>query len=125
MSDLHDVSDDGFSTKTAVENRLIRIRLSGNADMSVVSRLDQYLKSVHDTMVRLERKRVVVDMHELYFMNSSCLKALVSWITKVQGMVETSRYRIELVANPNLHWQRRSLAALRNLGGEAVDVVTE
>jgi hypothetical protein len=37
-----------------------------------------------------------VDIHELYFINSSCLKALISWIGALNELPVEQRYRIRL-----------------------------
>jgi hypothetical protein len=46
-------------------------------------------------------------------MNSSCFKAFITWIDTVKNA--SRPYRIRLLADPSLHWQRRSLEALRRL----------
>ncbi|HWO12197.1 MAG TPA: hypothetical protein VNN80_22030, partial [Polyangiaceae bacterium] len=45
--------------------------------------------------------------------NSSCLKAFVSWIYKVN--TSGKPYRIHLQVNPRQPWQRRSLEPLKRL----------
>jgi hypothetical protein len=54
------------------------------------------------------------------FMNSSCFKAFVTWIDSVK--TDSRQYRIVLLANSELHWQRRSLEALRRLAIGVVSV---
>ncbi|MDB4957395.1 MAG: hypothetical protein JWO36_4964, partial [Myxococcales bacterium] len=61
------------------------------------------------------------DLRELEFMNSSCFKAFVAWIAMIRDLETDKQYRMHLLSNPNLHWQRRSLAALTCF---AVDLVT-
>jgi hypothetical protein len=59
-----------------------------------------------------------VDLCDLYFMNSSCLKAFVSLIYKVNT---TGRpYQIHLQMNPRQPWQRRSLEPLKRLAPAVV-----
>jgi hypothetical protein len=123
MTPLQEFSATSFSTKTTFEPEAGRVQLAGNADMNAVAGLGGYLKALHVEVARQQLKRVVVDIRDLYFMNSSCLKALVTWITTVQAMAPTGRYRIEFISNDKLPWQRRSLDALRNLGAGTVDVV--
>jgi hypothetical protein len=62
---------------------------------------------------------VTCDFRTLSFMNSSCFKAFVVWIDTVKNAKLS--YRIRFRTAPNMHWQRRSLEALRRL---AVDVVS-
>jgi hypothetical protein len=59
------------------------------------------------------------DFRRLGFMNSSCFKSFVVWIDTVKNA--PIAYKISFLTDPNLHWQRRSLEALRRL---AVNVVS-
>ena len=48
-------------------------------------------------------------------------KVFVTWLAQVQELPTEKQYRIHFMSNPNMHWQRRSLAALSCF---AVDLVT-
>ena len=97
----------GFQLTPRLESDGLIVNFSGNGDMSAVDALGRYLKQVHQEAVSLEVKDVSFDFRDLYFMNSSCLKAFVSWIYKVNT---TGRpYQIHLQMNPRQPWQRRSL----------------
>jgi hypothetical protein len=45
-------------------------------------------------------------------MNSCCLKALVTWLGKVQERPSEEQYRVLFMKDPAAHWQARSLHAL-------------
>ena len=53
-------------------------------------------------------------------MNSSCFKAFVVWIDTVKNAGRV--YRIRFLTDPEMHWQRRSLEALRRLATNVVSV---
>jgi hypothetical protein len=53
-------------------------------------------------------------------MNSSCFKSFVVWIDSVKNA--QPGYRIRFLTDPNLHWQRRSLEALRRLAANVVTI---
>jgi hypothetical protein len=57
-------------------------------------------------------QEVVVDFRRLDFMNSSCLKALVTWLGKVQERPIAEQYQVVFLKAPAAHWQARSLHAL-------------
>jgi hypothetical protein len=97
------------------------LRFEGNADMSAIEALDVYLGDVHVRALETKISSVVVDFKQLEFMNSSCFKCFVTWLGKVQDLPEAQRYRIVFASNRDLHWQRRSLNALRSF---AMDVVS-
>lgn len=111
----------GFELTTTVSSDGIDILFTGTADMHAIDPLDMYLGTVHDLAVEQRSPRVRIDLRRLEFMNSSCFKSFVSWIGRVQDLAPEARYAIELQSNPQIHWQRRSLNALRCF---AMDLVT-
>ena len=98
----------------------IRIRFAGTADLEAKADLEAVVKKLHSEAQRIPAAKVTVDFRELEFMNSSCFKVFVAWLAQVRDLEPAKQYRIHLVSNPNLHWQRRSLAALSCF---AVDLV--
>src|SRR5215216_5177341 len=84
--------------------------LTGNADLNVKTMLDHFLAAVHEESLRLQITEVEVDVRRLEFMNSSCLKCLVGWISRIQDGPRP--YRVTFKSSPALFWQRRSLQAL-------------
>src|SRR5262249_15597595 len=106
MNAVKDFTGSAFSTTTTVEEGALRIALKGNADIAAISGLETYLKALHREILRQKQAQVTVDIRELYFMNSSCLKSLVTWITAVGETTKNERYRITFVSNGKLHWQR-------------------
>ena len=63
---------------------------------------------------------VEVDIRELYFMNSSCFKAFVTWIAEIAKLDAARRYQVRFLANSRLHWQRRNLAAMQSYAANVV-----
>ncbi|MGA2447387.1 MAG: hypothetical protein ABTD50_01785 [Polyangiaceae bacterium] len=114
----------GFSLEPRIEGSAICLRLTGNADMTVVAPLTAAIKQVHVEAVRISANEVRCDLHGLFFMNSSCFKAFVLWITSVEALAPDKRYRIRLCSNPQLHWQKRSLIALQAMAESIVVVET-
>jgi hypothetical protein len=103
------------------EHDTIRVRFTGTADVEAKPDLDNVVKSLHQEVLRLATKQGVIDFRELEFMNSSSFKVFVAWLASVQDLPADQQYRIQFLSNPNMHWQRRSLAALSCF---AVDLVT-
>ncbi len=111
----------GFQLAPRLEGTDLVVAFSGNGDMSAVESLGRYLKQVHTEAVTLKVGEVKFDFRDLYFMNSSCFKAYVTWIDLV-SRAESHAYKIRFLTNPRLHWQRRSLEALRCLSPGVVRV---
>ena len=96
--------------------------LAGTADLNVKTQLDRFIASVHEEALRVSAEEVMVDLRQLEFMNSSCLKTFVWWITVVQDLAPGTGYRITFLSNPSMYWQRRSLHALACLATNLVSV---
>jgi anti-anti-sigma factor len=121
---LASVVDKHFSLASSLEGSSLRLRLVGNADMNSLATLQSYVARLHPEARRIKAAEVVLDFHELYFMNSSCLNVLVGWIKKVHELRPADRYKIKFLANSNLPWQRRSLDALRGLALDLISIET-
>jgi hypothetical protein len=112
---------DAFSVAISSAPSAVHLRLVGDANMNAVEQLGQSLADVHGRAVTAGATEVVVDLRELEFMNSACFKKIVTWITRVEEVAASSRYRIRFLSNPKIHWQRRSLHALTMF---AIDLVS-
>jgi hypothetical protein len=99
----------------------ISVRFAGTADVEARAELDGFVKKLHTESVRLGVKNVAIDFRELGFMNSSCFKIFVTWLAQLGELAKDQQYKIQIRSDPNLLWQRRSLAALSCF---AVDLVT-
>jgi len=112
---------EGFALKPNLDDRGIVVEFTGNGDMQAVDALAAYLKLVHNSAVELRVSRVAFDFSSLYFMNSSCFKAFVTLIDTVSRS-DPRAYGVCFLTNPRIHWQRRSLEALRYLAPKVVEV---
>jgi anti-anti-sigma factor len=119
--ELPPVTADEFSASASLEGDVLTVRFVGNADMRTKPSLDALLVKVHGEAQRLGVKEVVINFHGLEFMNSSCFKSFVSWISDVRDLDAQKQYRIRFLSKPELLWQRRSLHALRCF---AVDLIS-
>jgi len=99
----------------------LAVTFAGTADSETRDQLEDFVKQVQVEALRLKVPEVTVDFRELEFMNSSCFKIFVAWLAQLRDLSADSQYRIQIRSNPNLLWQRRSLAALSCF---AIDLVT-
>lgn len=116
------IDEHDFKAQCSQDARLLKIVMSGNADLNVKSSLDRFLDAVHNAAERNGIEEVQVDVRKLEFMNSSCLKCLVGWLSRIQDMPPTGQYRVLFISSPAMYWQKRSLHALSCLAAELVTV---
>ena len=103
------------------EDSALVAKLSGTADLRVTDSVEAILTRVHQKALELAIPEVHMDLRELEFMNSSCFKSFVSWISDVSDLT-TGQYRIRFLSNPSILWQRRSLHALSCFAAELVTI---
>lgn len=116
------VKDVDFAAEAESKAESLNVKLAGNADLNVKQQLDRFIAAVHEEARRLQVSEVVVDLRRLEFMNSSCLKSFVWWISSIQEQGSGGQYRITFLSSPTMYWQRRSLNALACLASDLVSV---
>ena len=119
--ELADVAAEALAIQGRLTETTIAVRIAGTADLAARADLEDYMRRLHAEAVRVKATAVVVDLRELEFMNSSCLKVFVVWLAQLRDMEASAHYKVRIQSNPGLLWQRRSLAALSCF---AVDLVT-
>jgi hypothetical protein len=119
--EIPDVSGGVLSASARVVDGAISARFAGTADSQSRAQLDGFVKQLHVEALRFAVPTVTLDLRELEFMNSSSVKILVAWIAQLRDLDKAKQYRVKIRSDPNLLWQRRSLAALSCF---AVDLVT-
>ena len=118
MLTLCAVRADGFALVPMPDIPTPTVKFTGNGDTEAIAPLDRFLKQLHENLIRDHSAEVDVDLNELYFMNSSCVKTLMSWIHKVK--MQGAPYRVCLTTNPRQPWQRRSLEPMQRLAPDVV-----
>ena len=116
------LSPPGFAVIPEDGDRKLTLRFKGVADMSSIEPLDDYLRGAHREARQRGVETVVVDFRALEFMNSSCFKCFVEWLGSVQDLPAADRYNVVFESNAKMHWQRRSLNALRCFAMDVVSV---
>ena len=107
--------------RLTLEDAALVAKLSGTADLRVTDSVEAILTRVHQKAMELGIPEVRMDLRELEFMNSSCFKSFVSWISEVSDL-PAGQYRIRFLSNPSILWQRRSLHALSCFAAELITI---
>jgi anti-anti-sigma factor len=125
VSELLSVKGEDFTGVAVHEGTTIVASLKGNADYAAIDAVEKLLDKTHTEATRTNATDVVIDMRQLEFMNSSCFKCFVSWITEIQELPEAQQYKVKFQSNAQLHWQKRSLHSLRCFAVELITVAEE
>jgi hypothetical protein len=125
MSEVVTVTGDDFSASAHHAGTTIKAALKGNADYAALDALEVFLSRLHAEAKRLGIKETVIDLLQLEFMNSSCFKSFVAWITEIQELGANDQYKVTFLSNPKLHWQKRSLHSLRCFATDLITVTEQ
>jgi hypothetical protein len=101
------------------------ITCSGSAETEALSDLATALDALHSDAMKQSAPSVVADIRGLEFASSSCLKAFVSWLQRVQELDDEHRYKVRFRSNPRHSWQKRSLGALAAFAAGVVEIEAE
>lgn len=110
--DVPDLSSREVRASARVTDAGVAVTLSGSAEHESAEALIAYVERVHAAAQRLRATEVEIDLRDLVFMVSSCLKAFIVWISRVEEMPVEARYRIVFLSSKQHGWQRRSLRAV-------------
>ncbi|WP_433926958.1 MULTISPECIES: hypothetical protein [Sorangium] len=114
------VVTESFGIEPALRDDALSVKLTGTGDMAAVAPLGSLLKELQWEAVRLRVSAVEFDVRALYFLNSSCLKAFISFICGLAG--QGLKCKVQFVTDARLGWQRRSLTALERMSPELVSI---
>src|SRR5262249_29209743 len=110
-----------FSATMRRQDERVVATLRGTAAIGAHTSVGELLERMHVEATRAPTSECVVDLRELEFMNSSCFKSFVTWIGNIRKLDSAQQYKVRFSSNPTIHWQKRSLDALRCF---AVDLIT-
>ena len=103
-----------FSVEISTADDAVQVSLAGNGDMDAAPVLGKYVSVFHGHALKHKSKTIRFDLTRLYFLNSSCLKALASLVATDSKLAPDEQYKI--IFRLGLPWQSRSLTALQGLG---------
>ena len=115
-SALEPIQEPDFRATGQFDDARLNVWLWGNADQRGNTLLDAFLQAADRQAVAAGIKEIVVDFRELEFMNSSCLKALVTWLRRAQEHRARAALRDPLRARAAGALADRSFSALAAFG---------
>ena len=100
-----------------------RLRIEGSIMLKDPERqLVPHFHRIHECAVGCGT--LVVDVRRLSQINSSALGMFIRWVGWIQAEPEANRYKLSIVADPSVLWQRANLMPLAMIAPDVIDVVT-
>jgi hypothetical protein len=100
----------------------IRLAMTGSAETPAYEALMALVRRLQAHTRERRPSEVVVDLRELDFMNSSCLKTFVTWLGELRDADSVAQYPVRFLFDRNKHWQRRTVGALKSFAPGVVTI---
>jgi hypothetical protein len=81
-----------------------------------------FFDEIHNKIIDNNIKLIELDFGKLTFLNSSGIKTLIKWITKVSPLPEDKKYKFTIIANSEITWQETSLKMLSMLAPGLIEI---
>jgi anti-anti-sigma regulatory factor len=117
---LEPMTREGHSVVPRLQDRKLILKLSGTFDMTSAASLQLYLEQVQTEARKLALLELVIDVVEVYYLGSSCIKAFVTLTVGLQH--GTAGMLLRIMTNPRLDWQDRAFSVLARIAPERVTV---
>lgn len=117
---LEPMTREGHSIVPKFEERKLMLKLSGTFDMTSASALQIYLEQVQNEIRKQQVLELVIDVSEVYYLGSSCIKAFVTLTVGLQH--GTAGMLLRILTNPRLDWQERAFSVLARIAPDRVVV---
>jgi hypothetical protein len=111
-----------LATVMSSEGDVLVMTCRGSAESEASAQLAAALAEIHADAVRRGARKVVLDLRELEFASSLCIKALVGWLMEVQDLDAPHRYTVRARSTRKYGWQARSLRALVAFAGDVFEL---
>jgi hypothetical protein len=120
VGDVLAIQEPDFAAELCSEPPAVTLR--GSADIGKANLLGTWFGQVHEALVSAGADSVQVDLRKLEFMSASAFNELLSWLGMITELPELRRYKLRLLSNPEIHWQRRSLKTLACFSVDLISV---
>ena len=111
--ELESLTRETYSITPKLDGKRLFVKLAGTFDMTSAAPLQAYLEAVRSEARRLRILELLIDVSEVYYLGSSCIKCFVSLTVNLQR--GTAGMLLRLLINSRLDWQERAFAVLSRL----------
>jgi len=101
----------------------VKVIFSGDIDVQNPEPIfSPFFEKIHFKVIETSIKNVELDFSKLTFLNSSGIKTLIKWITKVTVLPADKKYHFKIMANSLITWQETSLKMLSMLAPGLIEI---
>jgi len=114
------IKTDSYQLDAALSTDRLNVTIQGTFDMAAAPNLALFLVSIEGDVKRRELSEVLVNVVEVYYLGSSCIKSFVNLVQSLKKSCVHTQLRI--LTNPRLDWHDRTFSVLARLSPTQVTV---
>lgn len=123
LDKIKDIITDSFKITINNIDKDIELKFSGVLDIEdPYNIIDPFLNNIHNEIINNNIKNIIVNIIELYFINSSTIKSIIKWLVKLPKLSESQKYKATFFINKDLFWQLQSFDSFKYFGKGLVEI---
>ena len=113
IEEVEPIETEGAQVRMIRDDDTVEVTMSGVFDTDrLADALHVFASSLHACAQRTDVDEVIVDFCNVSFLSSSCFKAFVTWVGRLEDAAPGEKYRISVRTDVGRKWQARSFGAL-------------
>ncbi len=88
------------------------------------SYLKPYFQEIHTSMIEQGLKKIIIDLNQLNYINSTGLASFSFWINELSNVEKNKQYYIKFLMNKKISWHK-NLSTLASMLPELVEIIEE
>ena len=110
---IDEININNASIKILTRSNNIILKIDGHIEFrNPEETLDPFFENLHNKLLKNNIKKIICNIKDLSFINSSSIKSLITWIMKLNDIDDSKKYKIIFIHNKNVSWQKTSLKNL-------------
>ena len=114
------IKTENYSLEADGPTPQLRVRLKGTFDMTANPDLSLFLVSIEGEIKRQAAREITIDVSEVYYLGSSCIKSFVALIEALKKLDFHPQTRV--LVSPRLDWHERTFSILARLAPASVTI---
>ncbi|MGC4068607.1 MAG: hypothetical protein QM784_28940 [Polyangiaceae bacterium] len=114
------IKGDNYQIEPTFQGTKLKVALKGTFDMTATPQLSVFLVGVESDSRQLDLREIVLDVSEVYYLGSSCIKSFVSLVESLKKLSFPPQLRV--LISPRLDWHERTFSILARLSPALVTI---
>jgi len=122
--DIKNLDKEKFKIQVLSAPEGLKVIIAGSIEINNAEDLIvNYFEYLHNAILARRLQKIELDITKLLFINSTGISALVKWFSLLPQLPPEQFYKIEIIYNVNVIWQKNSLYVLKKIAENNLHLV--